>query len=844
MGERHERARRAAIRVLSVVRLSRRRRTPHRTLLVVALSLLGTLSLSGGAEAFDRYQSYTRDLPDPSALSTKELSQATRIYDRNGQLLYVKHTEGVIRTVEPLSQISPYLVEATVAVEDRGFYTHHGVDFKRIMAAAFADLTHQRIEQGASTITEQLVKSSFLTSQQTFERKIREAVLALEIERRFTKNQILTMYLNQIFYGHEAYGAEAAAQTYFALPASKLDVAQSAMLAAIPNAPSAFDPLNPLTVQNARDRQVIVLKAMLRDHYISDAQYDTALKEQLKFLNGAIQRDVTAPWFVDYVLQVLSQRYGADVVKGGGLRVTTTLDVGLQQIAERAVRTEVNQPNLKARNVNNGAAEMIDPSTGQVLAMVGSADYYNVGIGGQFNVITGGLGRQPGSSFKIYDYATAFSNGYSPATLINDTQGKIDGHAFVDWDHRSEGLITLRQALEESRNIPAILLLKNLGYTRVFQTARLMGLASADLRPDRGLAQAIGATEVLPLEHFNAYGVLASGGVYHAPTVILKVEDSEGRVLEQWKPSPGTRVLSPQVAYMISDILRPVGSDLHIKRPFASKTGTTENWHDSWLIGYNPDVVIGAWMGHTCAGSCPANVNTNLNVVWGVMGAGQIFRDIFNAYEANKPVHDFQVPDGLRRMTVCRASGLLATDACAGQTVTDWFVAGAAPTRPDDWYRQIRVCSTDGGLATPDIPASLTTVKTFLVYPPGYPDDMKQHNLPQAPTQPCAVMTETIPPTLSLSQTTNADGSVTVTAQAQDDEAIKEVDFFLDGAAIPVRRTGAPYTLTVTGTPGAVHSLVVQAYDYNPANAPAEQTISVRLGVPSVAPAPSAPPSA
>ena len=843
MGDRHERARLAAIRLLSVVRLSRRRRAPHHTFFVVALTLLGTLSLSGGAEAFDRYQTYTRDLPDPGSLSTKELSQATRIYDRNGGLLYVKHTEGVIRTVEPLAQISPHLVQATIAVEDRGFYSHHGVDFRRVVAAAFANLTHQRIEQGASTITEQLVKTSFLTSQQTFERKIREAVLALEIERRFTKNDILTMYLNQIFYGHEAYGAEAAAQTYFATPARNLDIAQSAMLAGIPNAPSAFDPLNPQTVQDARDRQVIVLKAMLRDHYISGAEYAAALKEPLKFVNGAIQHDVKAPWFVDYVLHLLTQQYGADVVKGGGLRVTTTLDLGLQQITENAVHTEVNQPNLRARNVNNGAAEVIDPSTGQVLAMVGSADYFDVGIGGQYNVITGGLGRQPGSSFKIYDYATAFSNGYSPATLINDTQGRIDGHAFVDWDHRSEGLITLRQALAESRNIPAILLLKQLGYARIFQTARLMGVTSADLRPDRGLAQAIGATEVLPLEHFNAYAVLAAGGIYHAPVAILKVEDSQGRILQQWKASPGTRVLSPQVAYLISDILRPVGSDLHIRRPFAAKTGTTEYWHDSWLIGYNPDIVIGAWMGHTCAGSCPANVNTNLNVVWGVMGAGQIFRDVFNAYEANRPVRDFAVPDGLRKMTVCRASGLLATDACAGQTVNDWFVAGTAPTRPDDWYRQIRVCSTDGGLATPDIPGNLTTVKTFLVYPQGYPDEMKDKNAAQPPSQPCAVMTETIPPTLSLSQAQNADGSVTVTAHAQDDEAIKEVDFFLDGASTPVRRSQAPYALTVSGAPGTVHSIVVQAYDYDPANAPAAQTISLTLGAPAPTPAPSTAPS-
>jgi membrane peptidoglycan carboxypeptidase len=839
MRERRELARRAAIRVLSITRLSRRRRNGHRKLLVVAISLLGTLSLSTAAEAVDRYQTYTRDLPDPQSLSTKELAQATKIYDRNGTLLYVKHTAGVIRTVIPLAQISAQLVHATVAVEDRGFYTHHGVDFRRIVAAAIADVTHQRIQQGASTITEQLVKMSFLTSQngfvaRTFERKIREAVLAIEIERRFTKNDILTMYLNQIFYGHQAYGAEAAAQTYFAKPAKDLDIAEAAMLAGIPNAPSAFDPLNPQTAQNARDRQVVVLDAMLRDSYISDAQYAAALKETLKFQNGTIQKDVKAPWFVDYVLQVLDQQYGTDVVNAGGLRVTTTLDSGLQQITENAVATEVNKPNLRARNVNNGAAEVIDPATGQVLAMVGSANYYDVGIGGQYNVITGHPGRQPGSSFKIYDYATAFSNGYTPATLINDTQGKIDGHPFVDWDHRSEGLITLRQALEESRNIPAIQLFKQLGYDRVFQTARMMGLTSANLTPANGLAQAIGSDEVVPMEHFNAYAVLAAGGIYHAPAVILKVEDSEGRVLQQWKPSPGTRVLSPQVAYMINDILRPVGVDLHITRPFASKTGTTENWHDSWLIGYNPDIVIGAWMGHTCAGACTGY--HDLNQVWGVMGAGQIFRDVFNAYEAGKPVHDFVVPDGLRKATVCRASTLLATPECAGQTVNDWFIAGTVPARSDDWYRQVRVCTTDGLLATPDVPSNLTTLRTYVFYPAGFPDAMKDPKAVQPPTQNCGVLTETSPPTMALDSTTNSDGTVTVTATAQDDQAVKEVDFYLDGGSAPIQVvTQAPYTIKL-GTPG-IHQVKAMAYDYNPANAAAVQSITVTIAaIPSPSP--------
>jgi len=828
--DKHRFARRAAIRVLTVTRIARRRKAGSlHKIIIIGLTVLSLLSVGGGAEAVDKYQTYTRDLPDPGSLSAKELAQATKIYDRNGVLLYVKHTEGVIRTVMPLSAISPHLVDATIALEDRLFYTHNGIDIRRIIAAAIADVTHQRVEQGASTITQQLVKRMLVGSDPSIERKVREAALALEIERRFSKNDILTLYLNQIFYGNEAYGAEAAAQTYFAKPAKDLDIAEAAMLAGIPNAPSQFDPYNPATAANAKNRQELVLKDMLRDHYISQTEYDKAVKEVLKYKNGSIQKDLKAPWFVDYVLRQLSKQYGDAVVAGGGLRVYTTLDYKLQQVAERAVSTNVNRADLRARNVNNGAAEVIDPATGQVLAMVGSANYYDQAIGGQYNVITDGQGRQPGSSFKIYVYATALANGYAPSNLILDKQGKIDGHPFVDWDHRDEGVITIRRALVESRNIPAILLLKQLGYDRVFQTARMMGLTTANLTPERGLAQAIGASEVVPQQHFNAYGVLASGGIYHEPTVILKVVDSQAKVLQEWKPNPGVRVLPAQVAYMISDILRPVGAALNIKRPYAAKTGTTENWHDSWLIGYSPDVVIGAWMGHTCAGGCAKNVNSNLNVVWGVQGAGLIFRDIFNAYEAGKPVRDFALPDGLKKVTVCKASGLLATPNCAGQTITDWFIAGTAPARPDDWYQPFRICTTDGLLATPDTPAKFIAVKTFVVYPPGYPDDMKDKNSPPAPTQNCQLTTETVPPTLSLAQKPQADGSVLVTATATDNEAIKEVDFFLDGMNKPVRLTQGPFTFVVKGSPGSSHTLTVQAYDYNPANAPAVQTITVTL---------------
>jgi len=445
MPSRHELARRAALRVLTVTRI-RRRRNGHGTfakLAVVALTVFFTMSLGGGAEAFDRYQTYTRDLPDTNSLRVRELAQSTKIYDRNGVLLYVKHTSEGIRTVVPLSAVSPHLVQATISLEDRTFYTHHGIDFRRVIGAALADITHQRVAQGGSTITQQLVKATLLTNERSVERKIKEAVLALDIERRYSKSEILTLYLNEIYYGHQAYGAEAAAQTYFAKPAKDLDVAEAALLAGIPNAPSEFDPFDPDTSEAAKDRQIIVLRAMLRDRHISQAEYDAAVTEKLIFKNGTLQQNVTAPWFVDYVLQLLDRQYGPEVVAAGGLQVTTTLDSRVQKIAETAVANNVNRSDLRARNVNNGAAEVIDPASGQVLAMVGSANYYDRGIGGEFNVITSRPGRQPGSSFKIYVYATAFSNGYGPANVSNDQEGKINGQPFVDWDHRSEGIITL-----------------------------------------------------------------------------------------------------------------------------------------------------------------------------------------------------------------------------------------------------------------------------------------------------------------------------------------------------------------------------------------------------------------
>jgi membrane peptidoglycan carboxypeptidase len=677
----------------------------------------------------------------------KELAQVTDIFDRNGELLYVKHTSGEIRTVVPLEQVSPNLINATVALEDHAFFQHHGINPYRIAAAAYQDITHKRIEQGGSTITQQLVKTSFFAKEsRSYDVKIKEVLMALELERRYTKKEILTLYLNQIFYGRQAYGAEVAAQTYFGHPAKALTVAEAAMLAGLPQQPSRLDPLNPKTLPAARARQELVLRAMRTHGYLTDGQLQEALAEKLNFnQRGTIESDLKAPHFVNYVLEELTARYGRDVVESGGLRVYTSLDYNLQQQAEEFTRQEVALQQERGKNVNTAAMVAIDPRSGEILAMVGSPNYGDKQLSGEYNAVTGLPGRQPGSSFKLYVYAAAFSNGYTAATVLNDRQFQLGAHYFHNWDGQSRGPITLRVALRDSRNIPPIRIMQQLGPERVTATARALGLTTPI---DPVLASAIGGSAVQMLEHVNAYAVLASGGMYHRPTAILKVVDGEGKVLEEHKPDAGVRVLNPQVAYLITDILRPVCGQLRIGRDFACKTGTTDEWKDSWLIGFSPDIVVGAWMAH----KEPDGAITPMNVVWGVEGAGQIVRDVFNLYEQNRPEQRFQQPAGMVRATVCKPSGLKPTPLCGSNVVTELFVQGTAPTKDDDWYKQVRVCHVDGKLAPPDAPDTVAENRTYLVYPSDYPAELRDPGNPPVPTEPCSIYSRTVPPVASIVQ--------------------------------------------------------------------------------------------
>jgi len=628
---------------------ARRRQVARRRLAATVLAAVGLVVFGVGATGADRYDYYAGDLPDASHLDPANLSQATQILDRKGRLLYLKHG-AEIRTVVPLDKMSPWVRKATIDVEDKNFYQHHGLDFTRLAAAAYADVTHTGVQQGASTITQQLVKSLFLTPEQTIDRKIKEALLAGNVEAQYSKDQILSAYLNEIPYGNQTNGIEAASEFYFGVHAAELNLAQASFLAGIPRAPSLYDPLTPDGMANARARQGEVLTAMVNQGDITPAQLGETEAAGIQLKPQQPDQVLLAPHFVQYVINYLHTIFPASLVDGGGLKVTTSLDLDLQTKAEAIVRSEVAK--FTSGGVNNGAMVALDPKTGQVLTYVGSADYFNDAIDGQFDNVDGEglpgyIGRQPGSSFKPYVYITALADGYTLDSIVTDREGTIGGTKFTNFDDKSEGAITLRQALVRSRNIPTIALLQNLGYGRVFQTARMLGITT-NLKPELGTA--IGTSEVRMLEHAAAYTAFADEGIYHAPAPILKVEDQQGRVLYQYKQN-GRRVFSAQLAYLLDDILLGYAKqwNLNLIGPAAGKSGTTDDHADLWYMGYTPDLVVGTWMahtGHNPDGSSIGRYKLDFNY-FGVSQPALMFRDFLPVFYSGRTIPTFAKPRGI-----------------------------------------------------------------------------------------------------------------------------------------------------------------------------------------------------
>ena len=660
------------------------------------LWLVGILGTVFFLISFCLYFFIIKDLPSPNRLITRDQILATKIYDRKGRLLYTIFDGNQKRTLITLDDIPQHMIQATIAIEDQDFWQHPGFSLRGITRAVKRNVARETL-QGGSTITQQLVKNALLTSERTLIRKIKEIILAIQVELLFSKTEILEMYFNEIPYGGTAYGIEEAAQTYFGKPVQDINLAEAALLAGLPVAPTKFSPFgaNP---QLAYVRQHQVLQRMQEEGYISSEEAAQARKTKLNFKPPV--ENIQAPHFVMYIKDLLVEKYGTKRVEQGGLEVITSLDLELQQLAEQELRQEINK--LNQFHITNGAILITNPATGGILAMVGSKDYFDIANDGNVNVTTSL--RQPGSAIKPINYALAFQSGLTPSSIIQDepTTYHISGsppYTPVNYDHRFHGSISLRTALASSYNVPAVKLLSINGVNQMIDLAEKMGITTWQDRLRFGLSLTLGGGEIKMTDMAVVYGVLANQGLRVDLHPILELRDYQGKVLERFcdsqfnllplveaaegkgycDPQP---VLNPMIAYQLTDILSDnqarapafgLNSSLNIPdHQVAVKTGTTNDKRDNWTIGYTQDYVVAVWVGN--------NNNSPMSAVAsGVTGASPIWHNIMTQLLADlSSPHLFSLPLGLKAIPVCSLNGLLPCEGCP--TKTEYFIPGTEPT--------------------------------------------------------------------------------------------------------------------------------------------------------------------
>ncbi len=594
--------------------------------------------------------SWAYSIPTPRNLSHLENPSTTEFYDRNGKLLYRLY-EGRNRTKVKLDELPPYVVNATIAIEDQRFFQHPGVDIVGISRAVWV-LAHDKEVQGGSTITQQLIKNTLLTNERTWQRKIKEMFLALWTETVFDKNQILEMYFNESPYGGPAWGIEAAAQTYFNKAAKDLSLAEASYLAGLPNSPTAYSPYGS-TPELGIQRQKEVLRRMMEEGYITAEQMDKASQESLVFAQPHIA--IKAPHFVMWLRSVLAEKYGEKAVSQGGLRVYTTLDLDVQEMAEEVLNDELAK--IGYLNVTNGAVMVMDPKNGQILAMVGSKNYFDPKIG-NFNVAI--APRQPGSSIKPITFATGFKQGYSPGTVMLDTpftyRNQWENYSPVNYDGKFHGPVSVRTSLGSSYNIPAVKMLALVGIPNMVQTAKDMGITTFEDSSRFGLSLTLGGGEVKLIDMMTVYGTFAQNGMKATSTGIVKVVDQKGTILEDSSENIATRALNPAVAYLINSVLSDnaartpsFGPNSLLNIPgqtVAVKTGTTDLKRDNWTFGYTQDLVVGVWVGN--------NDNTPMDprLSSGITGAAPIWNRIMTNLLQGKQNKPFERPSNVVNIVV------------------------------------------------------------------------------------------------------------------------------------------------------------------------------------------------
>ncbi|OGN35899.1 MAG: hypothetical protein A2568_01320 [Candidatus Yanofskybacteria bacterium RIFOXYD1_FULL_44_17] len=621
------------------------------------LAIVPWLIVIGAICGFSYFIYLERTIPDPGTLVFRKVSESTKIFDRTGEILLYDIHGTEKRTVIPWEQMPISIKNAVLASEDSGFYTHKGLDIQGIMRAFWKDITGLNLSQGGSTITQQLVKNALLGQQKTISRKLREVILAIEIERRFSKDQIFWMYLNQIPFGSTLYGIEAASVNYFGKRASEMSISESATLAALIKAPSYYSPYGN-HLEELFGRRDFVLDRMQSLELISAEESRSAKEEKITFKPS--KEALLAPHFVIMVKEYLTQKYGEEVVENEGLKIITTLDVDLQKIAEESV-TKYAAINKKQYGAKNLAMVALDPKNGGVLALVGSSDYFDIANQGNFNVITS-PNRQPGSSFKPFAYAAALNKGFTDYTILFDLKTEFnplcnpDGLQNKDkyglscyhpqnYDVSYRGPVTIRQSLAQSLNVPSVKTLYLAGTKETQELATNMGITT--LKGDYGLSLVLGGAEVRAIDLVSAYGVFANDGIKNNWNIVARVESNDGSIMEERDVKP-ERVLNAQTSRLISNILSDnaarsavfgYSSSLYIpNREVAAKTGTTQNNRDAWVLGYAPNIAVGVWSGN--------NDNTSMSRAGaGISASGPLWHEFMVKALARLPKEDFIKPE-------------------------------------------------------------------------------------------------------------------------------------------------------------------------------------------------------
>ena len=823
-----DRVRRRRLSRLRVGSLSSRK-----VLTLVKIAFIGVIGLFFAA--FLLLPVFAFNLPSPDEVVRRE-GFSTKILDRNGEVLYDIFLDQR-RTSVPLDEVPLYMRQATIAIEDKNFYKHQGFDPTGYVRAVYNIIINRRL-QGGSTLTQQLVKNVLLSPERTVFRKVKEFILAIQIERKYSKDEILQMYLNEAPYGGTAWGVGSSAEIYFGKKVKDLTLTESAVLAGLPQRPSVYSPYSS-TPDAYIGRTQEVLRRMREDDYITKDQ-EAAAREELENITFQDRAaSFKAPHFVQYVQKILSERYGEAVVEQGGLKVTTTLDLKLQEEAEAIVGEEIEK--VEKQNITNGAAVAINPETGEILAMVGSKDFDAPDYDGQFNAVTQAL-RQPGSSIKPVTYVTALKEGHSASTLIMDVATTFPGgigqpeYKPVNYDGKFRGPMQVRFGLANSINMVAVKMLAMVGIKDTLETAYDLGISTMEPNQETlnrvGLSLTLGGGEVRLLELTGAYAAFMNKGFRVDPVAILKVEDQKGKVLEEEKPKKGKRVLSEEQAFIIADILSDnnarseifgTNSLLNIPgKTIAVKTGTTNDKRDNWTVGGNSQGLVGVWVGNN-------DYSPMLSVASGVSGASPIWRRVLLEVLEDKPSVKFDIPSGIVTASVDSVSGYRSHDGYPSRQ--EYFIKGTEPGE-DPVHTKLKVCKSDGRLATPsDIAGGNYEEKEFFVFKeedptagPSEPNRWQEGILAwlstqgdsryHPPTDYCGSSTPVnVEFDTPMDHASNLPNTFKVKVRADSTADIVQVELEVDGVKVRTF-TGPPFEHDVTLADG-VHTIRAKAKDAN-----------------------------